>query len=95
MIGEEKPIYLEYDLPDADFLKEREKQEVKDEDASEIDDISISSIQSTEIDPKLKNELKANVSIDIMQFRFTLSSSTILKLSFTNFDFPQLNHLDI
>ena len=53
MIGDDRPVYMEYDLPSADFL---EKKEVRGSD----DDISIHSIQS--ISPNFKAKLKKQVS---------------------------------
>ena len=53
MIGDDRPVYMEYDLPSADFL---EKKEVRGSD----DDISVHSIQS--ISPNFKAKLKKQVS---------------------------------
>ena len=54
MIGSERPVYLEYDLPDADFLKK--KEEDKDKNPSD-DEFSICSIPSAEVGNDLKNDL--------------------------------------
>lgn len=52
MVGEEKPVYLEYDLPDADFIKQKEE----DSDVNTSDEeMSICSIQS--IDSTIKDKL--------------------------------------
>ena len=54
MIGSERPVYLEYDLPDADFLKKKEAD--KDKNPSD-DEFSICSIPSAEVGNDLKNDL--------------------------------------
>ena len=54
MIGSERPVYLEYDLPDADFLKK--KNEDKDKNPSD-DEFSICSIPTEEVGKDLKNDL--------------------------------------
>ena len=54
MIGVDKPVYLEYDLPDADFVKNKQKQ--KDTNPSD-DEFSVCSIPSEELTPGLKVDL--------------------------------------
>lgn len=58
MIGSDKPVYLEYDLPDADFLKQQNKQ--KDANPSD-DEFSVCSIPSEDITPALKDDLYKEV----------------------------------
>ena len=58
MVGDEKPVYLEYDMPDADFIKK--KNEEDEEKNPSDDEMSICSIQS--IDPELKSKLTEAVS---------------------------------
>ena len=59
MVGDEKPVYLEYDMPDADFIKKKNEEEDEEKNPSD-DEMSICSIQS--IDPELKSKLTAAVS---------------------------------
>ena len=59
MVGDEKPVYLEYDMPDADFIKKKNEEEDEEKNPSD-DEMSICSIQS--IDPELKSKLTEAVS---------------------------------
>ena len=72
MIGVDKPVYLEYDLPDADFLKNKDKQ--KNANPSD-DEFSVCSIPSEELTPGLKDDLYnevTNTLIRLFPFFFTL-----------------------
>ena len=59
MVGDDKPVYLEYDMPDADFIKKKNEEEDEEKNPSD-DEMSICSIQS--IDPELKAKLTEAVS---------------------------------
>ena len=61
MVGDEKPVYLEYDMPDADFIKKKNEEEDDEERNPSDDEMSITSIQS--IDPNLKSKLTEAVSV--------------------------------
>ena len=43
MVGDDKPVYLEYDMPDADFIKKKNEEEDEEKNPSD-DEMSICSI---------------------------------------------------
>ena len=70
MIGVDKPVYLEYDLPDADFLKGKDKQ--KEANPSD-DEFSVCSIPSEELTPGLKDDLYNEVTNTLIRlFHFSI-----------------------
>ena len=40
MVGDDKPVYLEYDMPDADFIKKKNEEEDEEKNPSD-DEMSI------------------------------------------------------